>query len=158
MAKLRFSVRQLLLGTAYVAAIIAVSQSWSSSGALAAPSVFYVGLLLASAFFALRRYALPRFLFPHALGLSLAALTLMLSLGPACFLMTRLNINHKTHPRISGYFSYVYRPIGNSFLFSPEPIRSFSIRYVSLWFPEKTPLIDTGWGLQWSIPSSWQRI
>jgi hypothetical protein len=147
-----------MLGTGYVAILIAVSQSWRSTGALAAPTVFYVGLLLSVALTALRRYSTCRFLLPHVFGLMVVALVLMLSIGPACFAMTRLNINHKTHPRVTRAFNYIYHPIGNSFLYSPEPIRGLAIGYLACWFPKSTPLIDCGWGLQWSIPSSWQRV
>ena len=158
MKRPQFSLRFLLLGTTYTAIAIAVSQSWTTAGALVMPFVVYVGFLVLIGLCITRKYSFSRFALPHVLALLIVSSTLILSLGPVCFLMTRLGINDGTNPTVTRAFRYVYHPISMTYCFSPEPIRKLSIQYLAWWFPEKSPLKDAGFRIQWITPTGWQVV
>ena len=150
---MRLTIRGLLFATAIAAVFIVIASSWQTWGAVIGPIFLLFSLNTTLVCFWVRRRPIGRLGF--RLGASVFAFftLLYLSFGPACWLMAYTNAPSK-HPIATEVFSYIYIPITYNVINSPEPIRAWSISYLSVWMPPNAQFCDFGQGLGWNVPGS----
>lgn len=158
MRRPQFSLRFLVIGTAFTAIAISAARSLTPAGTLAIPVIALASFLLLLVLVLQRRHRVSRLLFPYVLTVHLVLAFLFLSLGPACSTMIHLRINEKTSPAMTRAFRFIYHPISNAYCFAPEPVRSIGMRYLGFWFPDGTPLKDAGFQIQWRTSAGWQVV
>lgn len=150
---LRFSIRGMLIFTTYVAVLCAIGSVWPSSGQIIGPVVFLLSIAATVAFAFLRRRPWAAVM----LRLSLVSLVLVsllyLSFGPASWAYARYLTPKTEYNTIDKFasetYSYIYMPVGTTAIFSPEPIRSWSMAYMAWWMPSGTKFYDWGRGIGW---------
>ena len=136
MVRPRFSLMHLFYGTTYVAIFMYVLRTWQFLGAILVPSILYISLLALVTLFILRRYSISRILLPHLQAMFLIAAIMLLSIGPACWWMTRYNHKGNRYPAATRAFHSIYAPIATTYRVAPEPIRRNALAYLRWWFPE----------------------
>ncbi|KAA5546930.1 hypothetical protein FYK55_00450 [Roseiconus nitratireducens] len=153
-----FSVRSLLLGTAFSAIVIVVAQFFAATGTLALPVIAFASFLALLPILMARKHSLARLLLPYIVFVQACFALLFLSLGPACSAMIHFDINERTSPKLTQAFRFVYHPVGDAYCFAPEPIRQVGMGYLAFWFPRRAPLKDAGFRIQWPTASGWQVV
>ena len=151
--RFQITIRGLLATTAVMALLIVVASSWSVWGAVIGPNCLLLSLVASLICFFLRRYSIGRAGFQIASSIFALFTLLYLSFGPACWLMAYTDAPSK-HPVVTEVFSYVYIPITYNVVSAPEPIRSWSISYLSIWMPPNAQFCDFGQGLGYIVPGS----
>ena len=150
---MRFSIGGMLSITTCIAILCAIGSAWPSSGAIIGPSLFLLSTAATVVFTFLRRRPLASVMLRLSL-VSLGLISLLyLSFGPASWAYAHYLTPKPAYSTIdtcaSRAYSYIYMPIATNAIFSPEPIRSWSMTYVEWWMPPGTEFCDWGRGIGW---------
>jgi hypothetical protein len=150
---LRFSLRGILILTAAVAVAITIAMAWLPLGAIIGSTLFVVSIVGSMALLLARHKTWGRLIHHCSVATLLFIVFLYASFGPATWAMARYN-TPVTSLHAFKVYSFIYVPIATGLIFSPEPIRSASIRYTAWWMPNGVKFRDWGVGIGWSVPGS----
>ena len=133
----QISIRGIFLMTTIIALGVVLALNWTQYGVLFCPVILLASIAGAMVCLFFRRHLIARIGFRTGVTIAGALILFYLSFGPACWIMASVNTPGSNYPRASSIFTYVYRPVAANVIFAPEPIRAYSMSYISWWMPPK---------------------
>ena len=147
----RISLRALLFLTAVCALALTALSLNAKIASLALALTVVLSGLLAILCFPFRGRSRVREAFRAGFFVFLLAAAALLSLGPACWLMTAPAFKSFRSHSVMLTFLYAYRPVAINYAYAPEPIHGVALQYLQWWAADEGDVGDHGWGVRITI-------